>query len=57
MSFHIEVMLKTFLPRSGIIQTNNYPSYSNQPSCKVTINTTPSVNIIKAYIIDMSIQE
>ena len=48
---------QAFTARSGIINTNNYPSYSNQPSCLATITTTASENIIKAYIIDMSIQE
>ena len=48
---------QTFTARSGIINTNNYPSYSNQPSCLAKITTTASVNILKAYIIDMSIQE
>jgi hypothetical protein len=39
---------QTFSTKSGIIQTNNHTNYSNK---------IIHVNIIKAYIIDMSIQE
>jgi hypothetical protein len=48
---------QTFTDRKGIIKTTNYPDYDNLQSCSATISTTLNQNIIKAYIIDMAVND
>ena len=48
---------KTFNQRNGIISTGNYPIYETNLNCNTVIQGTDNNSIIKAYMLEMSINE